>query len=278
MVQRCRPAFSWLLALLLPSFAVYLALTWPIEEIAYDAAAIHIPRSVVFSSSRADGWVIPRWTSEMNAGLGSPVFSFYSPLPYLLMDLLDRLGIPHPIGWRLLVALALALASAGAFGLGLALAGRADVALAAAAGFAYAPYLLQELFERGSPQGMAIGLAPWVLWGLYRLWERPTGLRLALAAAAWACLILVHNLTAILLAPFVAIFFVFLALKGKAVRRLLSPALALLAGTLLAGFHMIPFLVERQYVQLSYINQFSFELPARQSTVVGGPARAAARF
>ncbi len=259
---RPRAVFSWMLALLLPLFAVYLAVAYPIEESAYDAAAIHIPRSVVFSAARSDGGLIPRWTPELNAGLGSPVFSFYSPLPYLLMDLLNHFGIPHPIGWRVLVALALELASAGAFGLGLALFGRADVALAGAAGFTYAPYLLQEFFERGSPQGMAIALAPWILWSLLRLWERPGGLRLVLAGLAWASLILVHNLTALLFAPVVALLFVYLACRAKTAR-LVYPALALLAGTLVAAFHVLPFVVERQFVQLAYINEFRFELPAQ---------------
>ena len=130
-----RRAFSWLLALLLPAFAVTLALVYPIEETAYDAAAIHMPRSVIFSAARTDGWLIPRWTPELNAGLGSPVFSFYSPLPYLGMDLLNRLGMPHQIGWRMLNALALVMAATGAFGLGLALFKRADAALAGAAAF-----------------------------------------------------------------------------------------------------------------------------------------------
>ena len=178
------------------------------------------------------------------------------------MDLLNQIGIPHPIGWRVLVALALELAAAGAFGLGLALFGRADVALAGAACYIYAPYLLQEFFERGSPQGMAIALAPWVLWSLLRLWERPRGLRFILAALAWASLVLVHNLTAILFAPVVALLFVYLACRAKAVR-LVYPMLALLAGTLLAAFHVLPFIVERQFVQLAFINEFRFELPAQ---------------
>ena len=252
--------FSWVLALLLPLFAIYPALAYPIEEIAYDAAAIHIPRSVVFSAARSDGGLIPRWTPHLNAGLGSPVFLFYSPLPYLTMDLLNGLGIPHPIGWRVLVALALELASAGAFGLGVALFRRADVALAGAASFTYAPYLLQEFFERGSPQGMAIALIPLLLWFLIRVWNCPSGLRLMLATITWASLILVHNLTALLFAPVIALLFMHFLCQAS-MSRLVYPALALGLGTLLAAFHVLPFILERQFIQFAYINQASFALP-----------------
>ena len=127
----------------------------------------------------------------------------------------------------MLVALALELATAGAFGLGLALFGRADVALAGAACYVYAPYLLQEFFDRGSPQGMAIALAPWALWSLLRLWERPSGLRFVLAALAWACLVLLHNLTALLLSQVVALLFVYLACRAKTTR-LVYPMFTLL--------------------------------------------------
>src|SRR5262245_26678506 len=175
-----RPAYSWLLALLIPAFAVQVALTNPIEEHAYDAAAFHVYRAVVFSDALRDGELYPRWVMPINGGLGGPLFSFYSPLSYYIMDALNHAGLPHSIAWRVLVALALIAGSAGMFALGLALFKRADVALVAAACFIYAPYLLRDFFERGAPQGAAIALYPWLLWALFRLSERVTGLRLAI--------------------------------------------------------------------------------------------------
>ena len=121
---------------------------------------------------------------------------------------------------------------------------------------------MQETFERGSPQGMALCLAPWVLWALFRLWQRPGGLRLALAAVAWAGVILIHNLTALLLLPVIALFFVYMGSQARP-RRLIAPTLALLGGTMLAAFHVLPFVMERRYVQLAYINKLAFALPAR---------------
>ncbi|MCL4458865.1 MAG: hypothetical protein M1136_09960 [Chloroflexi bacterium] len=151
-----RPIFSWILAVLLPIFAVYPALVHPVEEHAYDAATCHIYRSVVFSAARADGWLYPRWVQPINAGLGGPLFSFYPPMVYFFMDALHDLGVPHPLAWRFIVALALLAASTGMFSLGLSLFKRADVALVCAASLTYSPYLLRDLFERGSPKGVVI--------------------------------------------------------------------------------------------------------------------------
>src|SRR5262249_54404074 len=209
--MRFHRAYSWLLALLIPAFAVQIALANPIEEHAYDAAAFHIYRGVVFSDARADGVLYPRWVSEINAGLGGPLFSFYSPLVYFGMDSLHWLGLPIPVAWRVLVAISLIAASLGMFLLGLSLFKRTDFALVAAACFTYAPYLLRDFFQRGAPQGMAISLYPWLLWLLLELVERPSGWRFAFAAVCWAAIALLHNLSAALILPIVILFCLFLA-------------------------------------------------------------------
>ncbi|RME33187.1 MAG: hypothetical protein D6793_10070 [Thermoflexia bacterium] len=241
--------FSWLLALMLPAFAIWQALAYPIEEHAVDAALFHVYRAVVFSAALADGQVYPRWVPAINGGLGGPIFTFYSPLIYVLMVALHTVGIPFALTWRAVVALTFLAASAGMFGLGLALFRRADAALAGAAIYTYAPYLLKDLFERGSPQGSAIALLPWALWALLALAERPTGLRLALAAAGWAAIILTHNATALLVLPVVALFLLFLLLRNG-LRSLLRAAVALAAGMALSAFFLIPFMAERSAVQL----------------------------
>ncbi|MCX8068176.1 MAG: 6-pyruvoyl-tetrahydropterin synthase-related protein [Anaerolineae bacterium] len=247
--HRNENVFWWLLALMLPAFAIWQALVYPIEEHAVDAALFHIYRAVVFSTAVADGQVYPRWVPAINGGLGGPIFTFYSPLIYFLMAALHAVGIPFALTWRAVVALTFLAASAGMLGLGLALFHRAEAALAAAAVYVYAPYLLKDLFERGSPQGAAIALLPWMLWALLALTERPSGFRLALAAAAWAALILTHNATALLTLPVLALFLLFVALKNG-LRGLLWVPVALTGGLSLAAFFLIPFMAERSAVQL----------------------------
>src|SRR5258708_39801230 len=106
-----RRLYTWLLALLIPAFAVQAALSTPIEEHGFDVAAFHIYRGVVFSQARADGWLYPRWADSINAGLGGPLFNFYSPLAYYFMDAVHDFGIPHTIGWWVLDAASLIIAS-----------------------------------------------------------------------------------------------------------------------------------------------------------------------
>lgn len=241
-------AFSWALALLLAGFAVYPALTCPIEEHAQDAAAFHIYRGVVFSSARADGWLYPRWVPTINAGLGGPLFAFYAPMAYYLMDGLHALGFAHPVAWRLITAFALLVGAGGMFGLTLHLFKRAEVGLLCSTIFIYAPNLLKDLFERGSPQGFPVALYPWMLWALLRLGERPSARRLVAASFCWAFMLLLHTAAALWLLPVIGLFLLYLARRFDG-RSIWLGLVAVLAGFLLASFFLVPFAAERQYVQ-----------------------------
>ncbi len=252
--------FAWLIAILIPVFAVYPALTDSIEEYGYDSAEFHIYRAVLFSDARADGTIFPRWTQSLNNGLGGPFFSLYPALTYFLMDLLFRLGLAHPLAWRVLVALALMAGSAGMFGLGLALFRRADAALAAATISVYSSFLLRDLFERGAVAGMALALFPAMLWLGLRFAERPTGLRLLIAATGLALITLIHSQTAFLLIPLVGMLTLFLFLRDGA-RQAVLFLLPSIGGALLTMLYILPFTSEVKYVQFENASQIDYANP-----------------
>jgi len=252
-----RFVLTWLAVLLLPIFAIFPALSNPIEEHSYDAATFHVYRSVLFSAARAEGILYPRWIQPINAGLGGPLFSFYSPLAYYALDVLNDVGLPHPIAWRVLVALTLLAASAGAFALARALGLDAVGGIAASAVFVYSFPFLRELFERGSPEGFAVALYPWVLWSLVRLAQDPNGRRFGIAALSWAGLILTHNLSALLLLPLFGLTALLLIYR-YGWRALGAAALAFGGGVLLSAFFTLPFVVERNYVHIANAFQVDY--------------------
>ncbi len=158
----------WLLALFAAPVLI-VSLTQDIGATAHDAAAEHILRGVAFSAAIDDGVLYPRWSQALHWGLGSPLFTFQPPLPYYALDLLHRLGLPHDLGWRWLVAAGFGLAFVGAYLLVRELTGRRWPALTAASAYLYAPYILRNALERGSNEAYSVFLYPLVLWSLLRL-------------------------------------------------------------------------------------------------------------
>jgi hypothetical protein len=230
-------AWPWVLLLLLLAAPVLItSLGKDIGAVAYDAATEHIHRGVAFSRVIDDRLLYPRWTQDLHWGLGSPLFTFQPPLPYYGMDLLARLGLSHPLGWRILVALGFALAFLGAYLLVKELTGKRWSALTAAVAYLYAPYVLRNALERGSNEAYSMFLYPLVLWSLLALARRPSYGRFVLATAFWAACIGSHVLGPLMLAPFAGLLAVWVLWRYRTP----APLLALLAGGLLTAFIWVP--------------------------------------
>jgi hypothetical protein len=236
---------AWLLAALV-GFIVHAALAHPIEEVAHDAAVAHIYRAVVFSEVISEGVWYPRWAQSLHLGLGGPLFTFQPPLPYYALDFLYRLGIPHPFGWRVLMAGGFLVAAAGMYRLVQHLTGRRWPATVAAITYVYAPYVLRNAFDRGSNEAFSTFLYPWVLWGLFRVAARPSARRFLMATLLWAACIGSHVLGPLMLAPLAGL--AALALTWR--YRTPAPILALVAGGLLTAFVWLPIVPEMGYVHL----------------------------
>jgi hypothetical protein len=220
--------------------------TRPIAALAYDAGTAHLYRSIVYALAVRDGTLLPRWTQELHWGLGSPLFTFHAPLAYALLDLLARLGIPQPIGWRLLIAGGFLIAFGGMYGLVRQLTGQRWPAIFAATAFLYAPYVLRNALERGSAETFSMFLYPAVLWSLLWLARRPGIGRFAVATLLWTACIAFHVLGPLMLAPVAGL----CALLSVWRRRTATPLLALVVGVLLTAPIWAPAFAEQAYVHV----------------------------
>ncbi len=235
----------WLFVILL-AVAIFPAITRNTAEYAYDAASAHVYRSVAYSQVVSDGVLFPRWAQFLHVGLGSPVFTFHPPLAYALLDLLSRVGLSHPIGWRLLIAAGLVAAFAGTYLWVAAWTGRRWPAVLAAVLYLYAPYVLRNALERGSVETFSMFLYPWVFWSLLRLGRSPGVGRFVLATLLWAGCIGFHVLGPLMLAPFAVLYGLVIAWR----HRTFAPLLALVTGVLLTAPIWAPTAAEQSYVHV----------------------------
>ncbi|MBI5907257.1 MAG: hypothetical protein HY853_01530 [Burkholderiales bacterium] len=102
-------------ALIILGYGIFLTLPagWS-GFVVTDDSLNHLIMSRHFVDQLWAGDFYPRWMSNMNAGLGSPVFQFYGPVPYYITALFRPLLSHDPEGWHQLgLAAALAVVASG---------------------------------------------------------------------------------------------------------------------------------------------------------------------
>lgn len=221
---------------------------------------MHRWRQVEFWRLWRSGQVPVRWAPDLNYGFGSPLFTFYSPLPYLLGGVAQAWGLSAAEAVRLVFAGGLLLGSLGMYRLATEWYNQSPsrrwAALLAAVTYLYTPYILVNVTHRGAlAETLALGIAPWLLWAEIRcLRETRTSSSVPLALAI-AAMVLAHHLTTLIVGVLAAA----LALcwlassagdwRGRvaAIRRL---SLAVLLGLALSAFFWLPMIEQIGYVQV----------------------------
>lgn len=186
---------------------------WPLAVVILPATGdgnLHLMRLTVLDRYLARGEIYPRWAAELALGYGHPVFTYYAPSTYALLELFHGLGITHVQGYRLAIALFILLAGYGMYALARTIyhPSRAAgwLALVAATAYMYAPYFLTTAHFRGAlAETGAQALLPWLLWSFRRLYCSHIPSRYFLVATlTLGALAVTHNIT-LLFFPFVLV-------------------------------------------------------------------------
>ncbi|MDD5758298.1 MAG: 6-pyruvoyl-tetrahydropterin synthase-related protein [Desulfobulbaceae bacterium] len=192
----------------------------------------------------------PRWLSLGSYGKGEPFLNYYAPGFYLAAGYLKALGLPILIAVK---TTCISLFFAGGMGMYLWLKGRYGIfgAIIAAVLYLFAPYHFVNIYVRGAmAEFAALAFFPFLFYGIdltfcasrFRTGVTVTGL-------ATAFIILTHNLSALMIAPFALAYFVRMAFIAKpSVRQLIGAISAPIAGVGITAFYWLPVLLERDYL------------------------------
>ncbi|HVG30032.1 MAG TPA: 6-pyruvoyl-tetrahydropterin synthase-related protein [Pyrinomonadaceae bacterium] len=218
-----------------------------------DDSVTHAVWFAHFSRQFWAGDLYPRWLADMNAGLGSPVFYYYAPLPYYFASLLSPLfpaGVStlRPLG--VAAALAVVLSGLAAY---LWLRKLSDEKSAAAGAIIYvlAPYHLAfDLYMRDAyAEVFAFVWLPLVMHHARGVRE---GQRRAAVwlSASYALLVLTHLPTTLIFSAVPVAYVFFTAERGRRMRASFATLLALALGAGVAAIYLVPALAMRAYVSM----------------------------
>lgn len=188
---------------------------------------IHLYRLFELDRAIHAGIVFSRWLPLSGYGYGLPVFNYYPPLAYYLAEFFHLLGAGYIGSIKLLIAFGFILAALSMFHFSRDLLG-VRAAFVASIAFIYLPYLLSDAYIRGNfPEMLAMSLIPFALYAFRRVVATPNLKFFILASISFALIILTHHLTAMLAAPLLGAYVIFIFV-AEAVR---TPTSALSGGS-----------------------------------------------
>lgn len=221
---------------------------------ATDDGLLHLYRLIGLDHAVRDGHLWPRYVPGMAYGYGVPVFNYYSPLSLYPAEVFQLTGLNF-VSALLLSMIGMTLAGAA----GMYLLARdwmnRTAGIAAAVAFIYAPYLIINWPRRGAvAEYAALCLMPWAMWAFHRLGKRGRPIDFALAAGAFAAVIVTHNISALvivfLLVPYALLLWWTAPDPQRAFGRLLLAGVLALAAS---AFYWIPALLELDYVHIERV-------------------------
>jgi hypothetical protein len=205
-----------------------------------------IARALAAYHEIAGGDLYPRWLSTGYLGKGVPLFNFYPPAFSLLVAYGHALGVPLLLAGKLTIFL---LFFAG--GLGATLWARPHLgsfpALVAGILYLFAPYHFVDIYVRGATaEFTSLAALPYLFLAIDRSVDRLSARALASLALASAAIVVSHFLSALMIAPFAAVYALARALPSGGRWMALGRIVAGVAlGAALSAFFWLPALVER---------------------------------
>ena len=210
---------------------------------------LHLLRVVQLDLLIRDGYLLPRWAPDIGYGWGFPVFNYYAPLSYYVLELFHVLGLSLDNGLKLALLIAVAAYAVGGY-LWARTIMPAGPALVAATANLYAPARFFEPYRSHSVgQILAMALLAFALWAFYGLMVNGSRRWIVAATGLLTAIILTHNITALFATPVIIFYVAMVAAGRRELVGLYRAGLTIVFSLGLSAFFWAPALFERHYIQ-----------------------------
>lgn len=200
-----------------------------------------------------DGMFPVRWTNDLGYGYGYPIFNFYDPLPYYIGGAISLLGLNALLATKIMMVLGILFAGISMY----FLAGQfwGDLGgIFSALFYMYAPYHALDAYVRGDvAEFWAFAFIPLIFYGLWKIYKQEKWRYVIISSIAFACVVISHNLTAMMVSPFLVAFAIYLVFKSRKKKVSLYIIASFVIGLLLSAFYWLPAILELKYTNVSAI-------------------------
>jgi len=253
------PNFLAFLALIILSIPALKSLAIPGFYTSHDGET-HVARIAQYYQALVDGQLPPRFASTFYNGLGSPIFVYIYPLPYLLGSAIHFFGFSFTNSFEILMALGFIFSAIFSY-LWLKEVFKSEkAAFLGALFYVWAPYRFLLIYVRASiSELLAYTLLPLVFYSYTKLSEKNNIKWTASSAISLALLFLSQNLVAMITLPVIGTYILIIAFYRRSPKYLALSIIAGLWGLAIAAVIYLPSLFERSFVRLDEIIRVAYE-------------------
>jgi hypothetical protein len=206
----------------------------------------------MFDQSMRDGAWFPRWATDMVFGYGYPLWLILAPIPFFVGEAFHLVGFDFVSAVKLVDGLAILLSALTMYRFASRVLGK-NAGLVAAVAYIYIPYHLVDLYVRAAQAELvSYVFPPLVFWAFFELYETCRVRYVAIAAFAYAGLLLSHIQTAVLFTPIIGLYLIYLFFAAGSApgawrfAALVAAALALSLG--IAAVFVLPIAFEQKFL------------------------------
>lgn len=237
-----------------------------------------VARVYEMKTALQDGMFPVRWVPDLGYNYGYPIFNFYGPLAYYVGGFLNLFGFDSLVATKLMIGLGTLLAGVFMYLFAKEFWGKFG-GIVSAILYMYAPYHALNIYVRGAIGELwAYAFVPLAFYGIYKLFiatedsakaeskakSKKQKLKMinqtyelwfwtAIAALGYALIITSHNLSAMMVTPFLFVFALILYLGSRWQQtrfRSYFILLSLMLGIFLSAFYWLPVFFEMKFTNV----------------------------
>jgi uncharacterized membrane protein len=208
-----------------------------------------VARVFEMAKGLSNGMFPVRWSMDLGYGFGYPIFNFYDPLPYYIGGLIEMIGLNALLATKLMMIIGLMLSGVSMYLFAKEFWGKSGGVLSALF-YTFAPYHALDIYVRGDvAEFWAFAFIPLIFYSLLKI-HKKDGLKfIAIGALSYAAVIISHNLTALMITPFILGFLILLAFGNR--KTFKEVLIVPIFGFVIAAFYWLPAVLEMSYTNVS---------------------------
>lgn len=208
------------------------------------------------------GQIPPRFVPDLSFGFGYPLFEFVFPLPFYIAEIFHLLGFSLVDSIKILFLLSIPMSGLFMYFFLREFSPRA-LSLAGSILYIYAPYRAVDLYIRGAiGEILSFVFLPAILLSILKLTKSQDLRWVGIGALSLASLVLSHNITAYMFAPFILLFILFQSFSTLSKKAfLIRSFLMIFLGFLISMYFWMPAILESKLMKYDTVFNFADHFP-----------------